>query len=313
MHKSTHPIQQQSSNETLPFVSVIVPTLHREEILCNTLSFLFTQNYPNYEVIVIDQSTKHDQSTEDFLKINAKKIRYVHSSIAGTSKAKNTGAELAKGSILFFCDDDIIPYDDDLLRYHVERYQDQTIGGVGGRVIVKDASMSTNRKHIAHVSKAGVFYDNFSLKEPGEIDTVHGCNMSFRKELFDKVHGFDTSFVGNAFREESDLSFRIRHLGYRLLFEPKAVVFHIRAKTGGTRNYQSRMDWYKDFFHNEVLFFLKQMPKLYFPLFLLAKSRPIFACMFWYGRGTLQAMLTPWKGMMAGWKTYRIGRKSGKY
>ena len=296
-----------------PFISIIIPTLNREEILCNTISCMIRQNYPNYELIVVDQSSKHTEETKKFFEENKKKFILIHSDTIGTSHAKNIGATSAKGELLFFCDDDILPYDDDLLSHHAKQFENKNVGGVGGRVIVKDSSMSKNKKHIAYVSKSGVFYDNFSLKEPGEIDTVHGCNMSFRKEIFEKVHGFDEAFIGNAFREESDLSFRVRRLGYSLMFEPKAVVLHIRAKTGGTRNYKSRMDWYFYLFHNEVLFFLKHMPKLYFPFFLLSKARPILACMFLYGHGSIKAMQTPFRGMFSGIQTYRRGRKEGLY
>lgn len=287
-----------------PFVSIVIPTLNREEVLCNTIRFLLAQQYPNYEIIIVDQSKKHTPATEDFLTQHQKDLSYHRITTVGTSHAKNYGATQAKGEILFFCDDDIVPHNDHLITKHVENYTDPTVGGIGGRVIVKDNSMSTNKKYIAHVSKAGIFYDNFSLKTRGAIDTVHGCNMSFRKKVFDQIGGFDERFTGNAFREESDLSFRVRHTGYTILFEPEAEVLHLRAPSGGTRNFQTRIDWYYHLFHNETLFFLKNMSKWYFPLFILRKWRPIIACMFWYGKASPKALITPLHGILSGIKTY---------
>ncbi|MEI6221318.1 MAG: glycosyltransferase family 2 protein [bacterium] len=296
-----------------PFVSVIIPTYNREDVLCNTLSFLFSQKYPTFEIIVVDQSRRHLPETEKFIQEHQSKMQYHRIEKVGTSHAKNYGALRAKGELLVFFDDDIVPHDDYLIQRHVDNYQDAKVGGVGGRVIVKDNSMSNNPKHIAYVSKAGIFYDNFSLTTKGVIDTVHGCNMSFRKALFEEVGGFDEHFTGNAFREESDLSFRVRKKGYTLVFEPEAEVLHVRCFSGGTRSFEDKITWYFHLFHNETLFFLKNMPKQYFPLFLLGKWRPILACMFWYGKGRPKALLTPLNGIISGIRHYRLGRRRGLY
>lgn len=287
----------------LPFVSIIVPTFRREKVLCNTLEYLFRQDYPKYEIIVVDQTIDHEKETIEFLKSNKAKIRYYKNNSRGATVAKNYGLKFAKGKIILFIDDDV-KINCNLVSQHVFNFQNSQIGGVAGRVVVQDNPMVESLgKKVGFVTKDGRFIDNFSSKISCEVMTVHGCNASFRKDLLMKIHGFDENFTGNAFREESDLSFRVRRLGYKLIFDPKAEAIHLKAQ-GGSRD-QDRITWYEDFFCNEMLFFMKNLNRKYLPLRIINKIRPIFSCMFYYGKGKPQALTAPWKGFIKGYKLYK--------
>lgn len=285
-------------------VSVIIPTLNRDKILCDTLSYLLQQEYHFFEIIVVDQSETHNKETQDFLKEHEDDLKYFQINERGTTIAKNFGLKQATGEIVLFLDDDIKPVEN-LIGLHVRHYRDQKIGGVGGRVVVEDNSMNSAKESVVgQVTKDGRFIDNFSSQTSTEIMTVHGCNASFRRNLLEQIHGFDENYTGNAIREETDLSFRIRRLGYRLVFDPQAEVLHYKSSGGGSRN-EKRIQWYEDFFRNEMFFFLKFFNHWLIPLRVINKLRPILSCMFYYGKGKKKALIAPWKGFWDGYQLYR--------
>ena len=64
---------------------------------------------------------------------------------------------------------------------------------------------------------------------------MRGCNMSFKRHVLDRVGGFDTRYVGNAYREESDICMRVRRAGFAVRFAPAAKLVHLEAPAGGCR------------------------------------------------------------------------------
>ena len=98
---------------------------------------------------------------------------------------------------------------------------------------------------------------------------VQGCNMSFRKEALIKAGGFDERFGGSAHLEETDLCLRIRRNEYKIVFDPKAELIHLKDTKGGCRaeNYKQWFYWYG---HNNMLFFLKNFSQYLFPIFIIS-------------------------------------------
>ena len=93
-------------NKDKPLVSVIIPTRNRTEILNKCLDSLYAQDYPNFEVIMIDASTNHD--TEKIIKEQYPQVKYIPFLHKANMRpqSKNLGIEAAKGEILAFIDDD---------------------------------------------------------------------------------------------------------------------------------------------------------------------------------------------------------------
>ena len=116
----------------------------------------------------------------------------------------------------------------------------------------------------------------------------------------------DEQFTGNAIRLESDLSLRAKKLGYKILFEPTAVVIHHRAPTGGARKSEGRLQWYLDYFSNETYFYLKHRPKILVIVFWITKLNWVIRCMFGIGREvSFRSFYTPFAGMIDGVRKYR--------
>ncbi|MFM7438114.1 MAG: glycosyltransferase family 2 protein, partial [Snowella sp.] len=92
-----------------PSISVIVPTYHREAILLDTLADVLKQDYPNFEVLVIDQTPTHQPETEATLEKLAvnEQIRWFRVNWASLPSARNYGVRQSTGAIILFIDDDV--------------------------------------------------------------------------------------------------------------------------------------------------------------------------------------------------------------
>lgn len=290
-------------------VSVIIPTLDRGEVLVNTLKDLLKQEYPDLEIIVVDQTDNPSREVLNFVGGNKNIIKYIHLKKKNSPHARNVGVANATGEILLFLDDDVEIRDPNFIKYHLDNYQSDQVGLVGGRVVYNW------RDNISYREVGRLKY--FGLKEvthfdsivKTEIDHAPGGNCSCRRDIFERVGGFSEIYKGNAHMEETDFCLRIKRAGYQLVFEPKAVLRHLQSQTGGNRVkdiYEFRY-W---LVHNYVVFYLKNFPKILFPLCYLKEF-------FWatgsaVKRGDFKMFKTMFRGLNDGVKYYQQLKKEGK-
>ena len=273
----------------LPFCSVIVPTYQREQVLCDTIAYLLDLSYPHYELIVVDQTPLHEPQTEQFLQQVAQRIRYIQIDQVGMCHARNVGIEAAKGDIILFCDDDIIPTPD-LLTHHVRHYRDPAVGGVtgpGGYQPDGPLSIVRGGETPRHPLPTTV------VEAEGG---AQGCNMSFRKQILVQIGGFDEGFISQARREETDASLRIRALGYRILFDPQASIEHLAFPSGGGRALINQEKLYCfGLFHNQAYYFGKHFPLWHLPFFLYYQLGRLLYRQVWQRRRVnFLYLLYPW-------------------
>lgn len=257
-------MSQNKSNLTtsLPLVSVIIVTRNRPEMICRCLEHLSQQTYELFETIVVDGSS--DQQTERLVR-QYPSVQYIYLP-GGKNKmtfARNLGIRAAQGEIITFIDDDSL-VQAGWLENLVNSYTAENVGGVGGRVIDEHEIAAQHQSSGLSVGKVfpdGQVTDDFAaeLPQPIEVDRLRGCNMSFRKEVFDQVGLFDNhyDFTANSTFEEVDFCARVRKYGYKLLFNSAATVEHLSARRedGLPRNVtDSRMMF--AYYHNRTYFVL---------------------------------------------------------
>ena len=119
-------------------VSIIVPTYGREALLCQTLDDALALEWPDYEIVVVDQSEGHTEATEAYLARVRTRIVHVRHRPPSVVAALNRGLGLARGDVVLLLDDDVRLPDRRLIAHHVDNYADATIGGVAGRVLDAD-------------------------------------------------------------------------------------------------------------------------------------------------------------------------------
>ncbi|MDB4875817.1 MAG: glycosyl transferase family 2 [Gemmatimonadetes bacterium] len=219
-------------------LSVVIPTLNREESLCATIEhFVSRETYDRFEVIVIDQTASHSAETERYLASAASRIRLVRVDYRSLPRARNHGVRLAAGEVVVFVDDDVIPTDG-FLAAHAAAYADPTIGGVTGPAVSPGAALVPMDRVPAEfwsaLERRGAM--RFDLDVAFDARWAVGCNMSFRRESILAVGGFDERFFDVATGEDAEFSHRLIQTGARIRYEPCAALVHLQQPSGGCKS-----------------------------------------------------------------------------
>ncbi|NJM96312.1 MAG: glycosyltransferase [Phormidesmis sp. RL_2_1] len=266
-------------------ISVVIPTYGREAVLVGTLKSVLEQTYPAYEVIVVDQTQQHEAATEAFLAglVADGKIQMYKVPWASLPAARNHAIERAKGSILLFLDDDVeLP--EGFLTAHAQAFEGRPeVGVVAGRVFDRMKLSESSKPEIEmlppEAMDPGIAWYHIDLVhtvKPQRVLTARGCNMSFRRSIFEE-HGlrFDERFAGSAVREESDFCLRVRKTGLIIWYEPAAHLVHLGEETGGCHDISTRSLHYQTtFYRNHFLMALKNLT----PLQILRLAVSLFDC-----------------------------------
>jgi GT2 family glycosyltransferase len=138
------------------------------------------------------------------------------------ARARNLGMAAAQGDIFLLLDADCIPRPDWLAR-HLARHQ-------AGEQVVGGAVDLQGSNYWAQSDNVSMFHEFVPQHPPGPRFLLPTLNLSLRREVFEAVGGMDESFPGAA-AEDADWTIRIRRAGYRLFFDPTAVVAHAPART----------------------------------------------------------------------------------
>lgn len=288
------------SMEATARISLVVPTLDRPDAVYNLLRHLEHQSVPPAEIVVVDQSVREDARLAGYA-ASRPGVRVLRLAERGLPNARNVGARTAAHPLVLFLDDDVIP-DRDLVRFHAEAYRDPGVAGVGGRVAggydVDAGGVGTFRPSSARVVR------NFGSSAPADVDHLPGGNMSFRREVFDLVGGFDRSYGGSAIGEETDFCLRARRAGLRLVFEPRASVEHLHLPTGGCREPRFE-DWLYWHAHNAMLFALRHGRPSGWPVFVAGRIARF--ALFAVERGSPALLATGLRGLVRGMATHAQG------
>lgn len=196
--------------------SVVIPAYNACKTLPDTLIALRNQSVSpsDYEVIVVD-----DGSTDDTAAL-AKSFgaNCISQPNKGPAAARNHGVRVAIGEIILFTDADCVPDHDWIKQMTLPFQNEETIG-------VKGAYRTRQTELAARFAQAE-FEDRYDLLQKVDaIDMVDTYSAAFRREIFVKIGFFDESFpVAN--NEDTELSYRMCAEGYRLEFNPEALVYH---------------------------------------------------------------------------------------
>lgn len=204
-----------------PSVTVVVPAYNAAATLPACLAALISQDYPPsaYEVIVVD-----DGSTDATAALaQAAGARVISQRNRGPASARNAGIGAAQGEIILFTDADCAPVADWITQM-VAPLADPLIAGVKG-------SYRTQQREVVARLAQCEFEERYDrqMRLPA-IDFVDSYAAAFRATALREAGGFDPAFP-HANNEDVDLSYRLGRLGYKLVFNRQAAVYH-RHVTG---------------------------------------------------------------------------------
>jgi GT2 family glycosyltransferase len=202
-----------------PRVSVVVCTYNGARTLAECLDGLAQLEYPDYEVIVVD-----DGSTDGTAAIARDyDVRLIRTENRGLSAARNTGLEAATGDIIAYLDDDAWP-DAHWLTYLAATFLRTTYAAVGGPNIPPPGD-GLIAECVANAPGGPIHV----LLSDREAEHIPGCNMAFRKAALQAIGGFDPQF--RVAGDDVDVCWRLQQQGWTLGFNPAAMVWHHRRNS----------------------------------------------------------------------------------
>jgi cellulose synthase/poly-beta-1,6-N-acetylglucosamine synthase-like glycosyltransferase len=193
-------------------ISVVVPTYNAAATLGPCIEALLAQACPAAEIILVD-----DGSTDAGPEIAARyPVRLVRQDHEGASAARERGFRTARGAFVAYTDSDTAPDRDWLARLR-GAFEADDVGAVTGRTVFRtDARVAS---HVRHVDFARRY-----RRRRRETTLANGPNCMYRRQVLEAVGGFDPAWHH---AEDTQVSYRVREQGYRILYVPKALVYHV--------------------------------------------------------------------------------------
>ena len=210
-----------------PFISIIVPTYNRPGQLKGCLASISRLDYSrdSFEVIVVDDGgqVSLDGVVAPFGKqVDLTLLTQTH---GGPGRARNHGVTKAKGTFLAFTDDDCAP-DNGWLKTLSARFAETPDYAIVGRTLngLLDNPYSASSQAITDFVYA--YYN----ADPSWARFSASNNLAMPAELFKAIGGFDADWPLAA-AEDRDLCDRWLHYGYRMIYAPEVIVYHLHSLT----------------------------------------------------------------------------------
>jgi glycosyltransferase involved in cell wall biosynthesis len=238
-------IEERHLLDNAPFISVVICTHERPGMLAGCLESVFKIRSPDYEVIVVDNAPKTNE-TRTVVESMAKRfpnLHYVIEPNQGQCWARNTGAKASTGEIIAFTDDDVIVDAHWLIGVLRGFATSENVGAVNGLTI--PAELDTEEQ--IWFEQSGGFnkgyekkiYDMHQYKPDRAFYPLSagifgtGANLAIKKSALDKAGYFDPALgAGTITTCGDDLAMYVQLLlaGYQLVYEPSAFLQHIHRR-----------------------------------------------------------------------------------
>jgi GT2 family glycosyltransferase len=246
-----------NTEASLPSISIIIPTRDRLDFLQPCVdSILKNTNYDRdrYEIIVVDNgSTEEDLLHYLDLLSREKEITLIRDpSKFNYSRLNNEAAKIAKGELLAFVNNDIVVHDAlwlSKLAFHARQHD---VGAVGAKLLYPDMTVQHGGVVLGIQGVAAHAHHNLAAVDPGylglnntthDLSAVTGACLMVRREIFDKVNGFDEN-LAVAFNDVL-LCLDIAEKGYRNVFVADPLLIHFESKTRGFDDTQEKQQLFR--------------------------------------------------------------------
>lgn len=212
-----------------PRVAVIVAARDAQATMKQCLNALLVLDYPDYEIIVVDDGSK--DNTPGILKEYSNRVRAITLTGRGPSAARNAAVRQTDAEYIAFTDSDCI-VDRKWLHELLEGLSEypRAVACGGRQELPKDAS-GFEEKVFLFMKKAGIISDYVRRSNERDIIEVRhnpSCNVLYKKDIFLKERGF---LEGLWPGEDVEFDYRLEQGGNKLAYNPKAVVYHYRPKS----------------------------------------------------------------------------------
>lgn len=249
--------------EDVPFISVMVPAHNEGKVIVKTVESLLAFDYPKdrYEIIVINDNSS-DNSAELLEAIRAKnpnrQLKIINTDNVtggkGKSNALNIGFAESRGEYIAIYDADNTPERQALRILVGEITNDAKLGAVIGKFRTRNRNASWLTRFINIETLSFQWMAQAGRWALFKLCTIPGTNFIVRRSLLEAIGGWDVKAVA----EDTEISFRIYMMSYRIKFQSKAVTWEQEPQTLPVW-FKQRSRWAK----GNIYVILKNVPLLF--------------------------------------------------
>lgn len=229
--------------QTYRRVSIIIPTRDRAAILDTCLTSIFEKtDYPDYEVLVVDNGSVEDrffQVIEKWKQKQGDRFRVERLDIPfNYSKLNNDGVARTGGDYLLFLNNDTEVLHSDWITAMVEQAQRPSVGAVGALLLYPDNTIQHAGVVVGIGRAAGHSHKHYASNAPGYFNQIQTTNnysavtaacLMCRRDAFEEVNGFEEELAVNF--NDVDFCLKLRDRGYQNLYLPHVVLYHYESKS----------------------------------------------------------------------------------
>ncbi|MDX9923589.1 MAG: glycosyltransferase [Ignavibacteriaceae bacterium] len=216
----------QNIDSYTPFISILVPVFNEEKVVRYSVESLLEMNYPNYEIIIINDGSK-DKTAEvaETLvgyhkgKNSLVKVSLINKANGGKAKALNAGIQYSEANFVLCMDGDSQLHPNSL-KMALRHFVDPSVGAVAGNVKIE------NRKRMLTDLQALEYIEGLNMARSAQgflkmVNIIPGPIGVFRKTAL-KDAGFYSS---DTFAEDCDVTLKILAKGWKIIYEPLAIAY----------------------------------------------------------------------------------------
>jgi len=234
-------------------ISIFIVNYNTAQLTKQCIESLLMQRRASFEIIVVDNHSS-DESLSILHQFGTQMSLLANKDNKGFGKANNQAFHQSKGRYLFMLNPDAHCLTE-LDLFHAIHYMDQhpECGLAGTRII--NTHHQVEHTSFDHYPRQSETKTDFS-KLPGKIASVLGASMIVRRDVFEKINGFDEDYF--LYAEETDLCLRIRKQGYSIGYCDDVTVCHVG---GASEKKHAREDVIRKKKAGKLLFYSKHYLK----------------------------------------------------
>ena len=243
-----------------PSATIYVLNWNGRSLLESCLPPLTELDYPNYNVVLIDNNSSDD--SVDYTQTTFPNIKIIQNEAnIGFSKGMNVGLRQHTNDVAVLLNTDVEVRPEWLTELVRPMTEDATVGITGSKLYFGDGRTLQHAGATMQlplgIGRHRFYYeeDTGQAEEQSVVDYVTGAAMAITKSVLEATGGFDEDFAP-FYYEEVDLCWRTKAAGYKILYVPQSVAIHYESMTFRTFS----RPYYHNLNRNRILFLLKHLP-----------------------------------------------------
>lgn len=233
-------------------VSIVIPSDSFKNLDLALNAILEKTDYPDYEVVVVCNGPLARQ-LEDKFRSSPHIVFLPYDKKYNFSDKCNEGARAASGDIVVFYNDDVFPAQADWIQQLVEYLGVPGVGGVSPKLLHEDETIQYAGMISGTPGLCGTAYNGFAREANDSFLSMHryvrnvsilsGACCAMKRDVFWRVGGFDPVHTPDG-HSDMDLSYKLLDAGYRCVYTPHAVLYHIGNHSWGAKSVKYKADIY---------------------------------------------------------------------